>query len=180
MSSPETAVSVVNMVDQVTNSAPATPLFQGLAWFFGVLATVLALAKPLLGIVRQYKTDRTDNARDDADKATFDRQTTQITQLMENVKRIMDERDTWFKEAIELKSRLDHLDGYEETMLRMKDKLSEKDGIIQELRVSIRERDDRIIGLMDDLMKTNDRLHNLEIRLARDEQLNNIDRAGGL
>ena len=65
-------------------------------------------------------------------------------------------------------------------MLRMKDKLSEKDGIIQELRVSIRERDDRIMGLMEDLMKTNDRLHNLEIRLARDEQLNNIDRAEGL
>lgn len=170
----DTVPAVAETISKVSGLDPFT---QGLAWFFGVIVTVLTLAKPFLGLIRQYKLDQVNNARDGADEATFIRQTKQIDALTEEFKKSLEERDLWFKEAtelraqsIELKVRVEKLEGYEEMIDRMKVKLEEKDQIISELRISIKERDERIMTLMQEQLRTNNRIHELEIRLSRDEQ----------
>jgi predicted RNase H-like nuclease (RuvC/YqgF family) len=146
------------------------PVFQGLAWVLGILMALLGLAKPFMSLIRQYKVDKTDSARDDADQATFERQTKQLEKLTSDVDRLMTERNVWFEEATILRGRVEKLEEYEALLDKMKTKLEEKDKIITELRESISERDERIMNLMSDLMKTNDRLHDLEVRLAKDEK----------
>ena len=170
----DTVPAVAETISKVSGLDPFT---QGLAWFFGVIVTVLTLAKPFLGLIRQYKLDQVNNARDGADEATFIRQTKQIDALTEEFKKSLEERDLWFKEAtelraqsIELKVRVEKLEGYEEMIDRMKVKLEEKDQIISELRISIKERDERIMTLMQEQLRTNNRIHELEIRHSRDEQ----------
>jgi len=170
---PGSSALVAQIIQPSVPSIPPTagvdPVFQGLAWVGGILLSILALAKPFMGLVRQYKTDRTDSARDDADKATFDRQTKQIDKLTSDVDRLITERNVWFEEATNLRSRVERLESYEKSMIRMKEKLDEKDTIISELRSAISERDARIMELMQELLKTNDRLRDLEVRLAKDE-----------
>lgn len=166
---PLVAQVVQNPTPMVPPNVGVDPVFQGLAWVAGILLAVLGIAKPFMGLIRQYKTDMTDNARDNADTATFDRLTKQIDKLSADMERVTAERNVWFEEATTLKSRVEKLEGFERSMLRMKDKLDEKDGIIAELRDAISARDARIMELMQELIKTNSRLHDLEIRVARDE-----------
>lgn len=171
---PEATPAVAEVITKATETAAQVhgvdPIFQGLAWVSGILLAVLAIAKPFMGLIRQYKTDGADSARDDADKATFERQTKQIDKLTADVERLLSERDVWFREATELRARVEKLEGYESSMERMKEKLDEKDLTIGELRKAISERDERIMGLMQELIKTNDRLRELEVRLSKDEK----------
>lgn len=155
---------------QLPSQVPAQdPLMQGLAWVLGIVLAVLSLTKPFMGLVKQYKSDRTDSAREDADRATFERLTKQIDKLMMDMDKLMAEKDNWFRQATELKSRVEKLESYEAAHIRMKERLEEKDKTISELRASISQRDDRIMKLMEELNKTNLRLHDLEIRLTKDE-----------
>lgn len=90
-------------------------------------------------------------------------------QLSEMVQKQRTELDTMYvqrnvlqEQMFELRAKVEKLDGCESTVEVLKKKLDEKDQIIAE-------RDTRITKLLEDLMQMKDRVHLLELRLAKDE-----------
>ena len=93
----------------------------------------------------------------------------QITQLSHDVRELVGEKNKWFEEAMALRARVEKLEGYEQLVevLSSKldakdDKLLEKDARIEDLIKQVFDRDTMIHELRE-------RLHSVEIRLARDE-----------
>lgn len=84
------------------------------------------------------------------------KQRTELDNLY-NERKVLQEQ--WF----ELKHKVENLEGCERTVDVLKQKLDEKDKIIAD-------RDSRIAGLLEELLKMKDRVHSLELRLARDEK----------
>lgn len=139
------------------------PVFVGLAWLLGILFMIVALAKPFMGMVRQYRRDNADNARDKADEAVYARLKEQIEQNSTDIRNLIDERNKWHEEAIELRARVTQLESCEQLVKRMKEKLDEKDS-------QLRDREDENRRLMYEIIQLKDRLHQLELRLAEDER----------
>ena len=90
-------------------------------------------------------------------------------QLSEMVQKQRTELDTMYvqrnvlqEQMFELRAKVERLEGCESTVEVLKKKLDEKDQIIAE-------RDTRITKLLEDLMQMKDRVHSLELRLAKDE-----------
>lgn len=90
-------------------------------------------------------------------------------QLSEMVQKQRTELDTMYiqrnvlqEQMFELRAKVEKLEGCESTVEVLKKKLDEKDQIIAE-------RDTRITKLLEDLMQMKDRVHSLELRLAKDE-----------
>lgn len=91
------------------------------------------------------------------------------SQLSEMVQKQRDELDELYKQRREdqeqifqLRLKIDHLEEAEKTVEILKNKLNEKDKIIDE-------KDNKISSLLQDLLQMKDRLHNLELRLKLDE-----------
>lgn len=90
-------------------------------------------------------------------------------QLSEMVQKQRVELDTMYiqrtalqEQMFELRAKVEKLEGYESTVEILKLKLDQKDQIIAE-------RDSRIATLLEELLKMKDRVHQLELRLAKDE-----------
>lgn len=146
------------------------PVVKTLVWGAGVLLMVLAMARPFMALMRQWKVDKANSAADDANISTFERQTKQIDRLIEKVEKLEKEREELYAETVQLRTRVERLEEVELNLKKLREKLLEKDLTIGELRKSIKERDDKIMALMEELVKTNRRVHDLELRLAKDEQ----------
>lgn len=146
------------------------PWTKTITFIIGGVLLMLTMVKPVLSLLRQWKSDKASNAVDDANISTFERQTVQIDRLMEKVDKLEKERALLFEETIDLKARVKRLEGVESNLHQLKDIVTEKDSIITDLRAAIKERDGKIMDLMEELNKTNNRVHELELRLAKDEQ----------
>lgn len=72
------------------------------------------------------------------------------------------QRTTMQEQVFELKSKVEKLEGYESTAEILKQKLDQKDQIIAE-------RDAKISSLIGEMLSMKDRIHELELRLAKDE-----------
>lgn len=144
-------------------SQSGDPVFAGLAWVLGVLLMVLALAKPFMGLVRQYRSDKADNARDDADASVFQRLREEVERNSRDIRALIDEKNMYQKRTIELEAEINKLKESEAAIQRMKEKLDEKDRTI-----SAQDRENR--GLMREIIELKDRLHRLELRLSQDEK----------
>lgn len=90
-------------------------------------------------------------------------------QLSEMVQKQRTELDTMYvqrtvlqEQMFELRAKVEKLEGCESTVEVLKLKLDQKDQIIAE-------RDSRIATLLEELLKMKDRVHQLELRLAKDE-----------
>ena len=90
-------------------------------------------------------------------------------QLSEMVQKQRAELDSMYAQRLdqqnqifELKAKVEKLEGCEGTIEILKQKLDQKDQIIAE-------RDARIASLLEELLKMKDRVHQLELRLSKDE-----------
>lgn len=90
-------------------------------------------------------------------------------QLSEIVQKQRTELDTIYiqrtnlqEQLFELRHKVENLESCEKTVDILKQKLDEKDRIIAE-------RDARIANLLEELLRMKDRVHQLELRLAKDE-----------
>lgn len=72
------------------------------------------------------------------------------------------QRTSLQEQLFELKAKVEKLEGCEGTIEILKQKLDQKDQIIAE-------RDARIASLLEELLKMKDRVHQLELRLSKDE-----------
>ena len=91
------------------------------------------------------------------------------SQLSEQVQKQRDEIDKVYiqrnilqEQVFELRSKVEHLEVYENTINNLKNRLDLKDVIIAE-------RDTRIHDLLHELLQMKDRVHSLELRLKADE-----------
>lgn len=139
------------------------PVLVGLGWVFAVILMLIAIAKPVMGILRQYQTNKADGAKDGADAALFKQLQQQIEVNAKDIRQLIDDRNHWHEEYLTLKSRVAHLEGCEAAMDRMKAKLDQKD-------IELRERDAENRHLMLEIIQLKDRLHALELRLSEDEK----------
>lgn len=139
------------------------PVYSGLLWVFGIILLLIAIAKPIMGVLRQYSSNKVDNARDSADEAVFLRLRQEVERNSKDIRDLIEEKSRWQVEAIELRGRVSQLEQCELLVNQMKSKLDEKDVIIHE-------RDQENRRLMLEILQLKDRLHHLELRLAEDER----------
>lgn len=155
---PDKTAEIIQQAAQNSND----PIFAGLAWVLGVIVLLIAIAKPIMGMVRQYQSNRAESAKDGADEALYKQLKEQIEINSRDIRNLIDERNRWHEEAINLRSRVTQLEEAKLTIERMKQKLDEKDELL-------RERDAENRRLMYEIIQLKDRLHLLELRLADDE-----------
>lgn len=90
----------------------------------------------------------------------------QLSEMVQNQRKELDElykqRRVDQEQIFDLRNKVDHLEEADKTVETLKKKLDQKDQIIAE-------RDARIAGLLEELLKMKDRVHNLELRLKADE-----------
>lgn len=90
----------------------------------------------------------------------------QLSEMVQNQRKELDElykqRRADQEQIFDLRKKVEHLEEADKTVEILKKKLDQKDQIIAE-------RDARIAGLLEELLKMKDRVHNLELRLKADE-----------
>ena len=139
------------------------PVYAAMFWSFGLVMILIAMAKPIMAVLRQYKTNKVDNARDSAEETFYLRLKEEIDLNSHDIRQLIDEKNKWHEEAIELRARVQQLEQCEIAMSKMTKKLDEKEQLI-------RDRDDENRRLMLEILQLKDRLHQLELRLAEDEK----------
>lgn len=139
-------------------------------WLGAVVVGLLAVAKPLMHYVRAYNQDKAANAQSGADaalsgaaSAMYTQLQQQIAQNAEDIRALVREKNEWFQKAMELTARVAKVEEYERTIQSMKARLEEKDLLLAE-------RDAERVALMREIIALKDRLHELELRVVRDEE----------
>ena len=160
------------------------PTFVGLAWVVGIVTLVIAIGKP----IRDYlRSERKANIYENADEAKGEAEAALYRQLAEQLKEYRElantgllERADLFKRIGQLELRSHELDEAREMILHLKEKLDEKDVYIfslveqnQQERarfLAILEMKDGVLISKDEIIQTlTNRLHDLELRVTRDE-----------
>jgi predicted RNase H-like nuclease (RuvC/YqgF family) len=139
------------------------PIIVGLAFVLAVVIILVAIAKPMMSLVKDYKTAGVESAKAGAESTLFEQLQKQIKTNSEAIALLITEKNEWFKKALELEHEVDRLKVFEEMVNSMKARLAEKD-------VAIEKRDDEIRALTRVILEMKDSVHTLEMRLAKDEQ----------
>ena len=159
---------------EVLNSPTAVeaqkdPLVVSIIFVAVCIAAAVGAATPLMGLYRTYKSTRAEGARSEAQQTAaeieaqiFQQMQVTLAQHAEAIRALQADRDKWFAEAFELKHEVERLKVFEQQAASMKKRLEEKDKLIEE-------RDKEIRELTRVILQMKDRIHALELRLARDE-----------
>ena len=158
------------------------PFLLGVKWFGLVVAALLVGAAPVMLYLRKYHVDHVANTRDAATAEVYETLRQQIRDHGDQIHRLNEERATLQAESLSLRARVMELESKEQQMLRLKSQLEECEALIVRLKGKLDCKDemmDRISGenrqLVTEIMALKDRVHELELRLSRDESL--IDRS---
>jgi predicted RNase H-like nuclease (RuvC/YqgF family) len=139
------------------------PIFIGLAFVLGVVILLVAIGKPMMSLVREYKKTGAEGAKSSAETSLFDTLQHQIRFNSEAIEKLVSERNTLFERCMGLEREIDRLKVFEESVTAMKLRLDEKDRIIE-----VREQEIR--SLTRSILEMKDRIHALEIRNVKSEQ----------
>lgn len=138
------------------------PTFTGLAWVLGVILIIIAISKPIMAFVKEYRSNAVDSAKTTTETLLYEQLQRQLTTLSSEVERFRAERNVWYEKANELESEVRRLQSFEKSVESMRLRLDEKDKLIKE-------RDDEIRKLMHEVIDTKEKVHKLELRLQKDE-----------
>ena len=147
---------------QTANASQNDPIVVGLASVLIVVVGVLAIAKPLMSFYREYKKTGVEGSKAEAESTLFHTLQLQIEHNSAAIARLESERTKWFEKATELEAEVHRLSIFEESVKSMKDRLNEKDRIIEARDIEIR-------SLTRSVLEMKDRIHNLELRTVREE-----------
>lgn len=152
-----------NLINTMTEAAgKSDPLSQSVILFLVFLLILITISKPIMGLIRQFRSDKSANAQDDASAALYRNLQNQIEQNARDIREIIIQRDTWQQEAVHLRTRVERLDYVEQSMKKMEAKLIEKE-------TKLEQRDIENRSLVATILEMKDRIHSLELRLADDE-----------
>lgn len=135
----------------------------GLQWFGAMAAVAMAAFYPFLKMWRSYGETRAASAQDGAAGVLYQQLSNQLTEQKRALDEVYMRYNDLVKENAVLTVRVSKLEECETMIERMKVKLDEKDRIIAE-------RDSEVRGLMKEIIDLKDRIHQLEMRVAQDEQ----------
>ena len=139
------------------------PLILSIVFVLAVVIGLVAIAKPLMGLYREYKNTGMEGAKSEAEAFLFTQLQSQIENNTRSIERLQEERNRWFEKATQFEREIDRLKVFEEMVASMKARLDEKDQIISMRDAEIRE-------LTRNILSMKDRLHALELRLLQDER----------
>lgn len=145
------------------------PLVIGLAFVVAVIILILVGSPFVARAIKTWKEANSDGQVDDARKVLFEQLQIQVKQNGEDIRMLVAEKRELEQETSELRKEVQRLTSMEELVEKLKTRLSEKDEMIEKLRDDISRRDEyeRIRNIEFAGMK--DKIHELEMRLARDE-----------
>ena len=158
------------------------PFLMGAKWFGLVVAALLVGAAPVMLYLRKYHVDHLANSRDAATAEVYETLRQQIRDHGDQIHRLNEERAVLQAESLSLRARIVELEGKEHQLnrlkaqiddsealiVRLKDKLDCKDEVLEKLSNENRQ-------LITEILALKDRVHELELRLSRDEHL--LDRS---
>ena len=157
-------------MNEVTNLAASAitqnqhdPWVSGLVFVLAIVILLITIARPIMGLVKNYKSDKAETARAEAETTLFEQLKIQLESNTKAIEELNKEKEKWFRLATELENEVKRLKLFEEMVNSMKGRLDEKDRVIEE-------RDNEIRALNRIILEMKDAIHNLEIRLMRDEQ----------
>ena len=164
------------------------PFLMGVKWFGLVVAAFLVGAAPIMLYLRKYHVDHVANSRDAATAEVYETLRQQIRDHGDQIHRLNEERATLQAESLSLRARIVELEGKEHQLNRLKAQLDDSEALIARLKEKLDGKDELLEKLstenrqlITEIMALKDRVHELELRLSRDERL--IDRSlapGGL
>lgn len=156
-----TTEKVAETLVQATHASP-DPVYYGMGWVLGFVVIVIALARPIMSMARMYQANKASGARDGADTALYNQLKEQIEVNSKDIRTLIEERNKYHEESLNLKIRVGQLEEAEKAVARMKEKLDFKDELL-------RKRDEENRRLMMEIIDLKDRLHALELFMAGDK-----------
>lgn len=139
------------------------PIFMGLGFVLALVIVLLAVAVPIITLVKSIKDSRTDASKANAETALYEQLRAQIDKNSADIERLSAEKEEWYRRALHLEKEVDRLKLFEESVNNMRKRLDEKDTIIARKDLMLEELNRTIADLKD-------KIHSLEIRLTQDEQ----------
>ena len=140
------------------------PVVSSLLFVFIIVIVLFLLAKPLMSLVKDAKGLPSAESKMKAEESLFNQLREQVIANQEAIKLLNSEKDKWFETAHQLEKDVERLKQFESMVEVMKKKLNEKDKIIADQNAENKR-------LMFELLQLKDRIHELELRLTRDESL---------
>lgn len=162
MSDPNTTAVLLAAAEAATKNQD--PTFSSFLFVGLIVALLVIFARPLMSIVKDAKGLNAAEAKLSAEESLFDQLRKQVEANQIAIEKLNSEKDKWFEKAHQLEKEVQRLQYFEAQVKTMKEKLDEKDA-------QIAERDAENKRLMFELLQLKDRLHELELRLTRDESL---------
>ena len=160
--SAEAAAILSEVTKQTADASQHDPIVVGLAFVLIVVVGVLAIAKPLMSFYREYKKTGVEGTKAEAESALFHTLQQQIELNSVAIAKLEIDKTKWFEKATELEVEVQRLRLFEESVKSMKERLNEKDRIIEARDIEIR-------SLTHSVLEMKDRIHNLELRTVREE-----------
>ncbi len=152
------------------------PFIVGVKWFGLVVAALLVGAAPVMLYLRKYHVDHVANSRDAATAEVYETLRQQIRDHGDQIHRLSEERTRQETETSALRTRLVELEASELMLQRVKAQLEETDALNRRLKDKLDRKDANIEKLSDEnrqllaeILHLKDRVHELELRLAKDD-----------
>ena len=160
--SAEAAATLLEATRQTADLSTHDPIVVGVAFVTLVVIGGLGIAKPLMSFYREYKKTGVEGAKAEAETSLFSTLQVQIEHMSDSIRRLEEDKMKWFERATTLEEEVRRLGVFEESVKAMKDRLNEKDKVIEARDIEIR-------SLTRSILDMKDRIHNLEMRTVKDE-----------
>lgn len=142
------------------------PIISSILFVFMIVVVLLIFARPLMSLVKDAKGFSAAESKMQAEESLFNQLRTQVDANQIAIEKLNSEKDAWVERATKLEREVDRLKHFEQMVESMKKKLDEKDEIITRQNAENKQ-------LMLEILQLKDRIHELELRLTRDEQMIN-------
>lgn len=167
-----TPTLVATAVEANKHDPWVTGLFLILAGIAILMVILIMVARPVLSLLKEARSNTVDSAKSDAESYLYTQLKDQVESMMAEINSLKLDREAWFKKAFEMQGEVDRLKQFEKNFESMRQRLNAKDKIIEE-------RDTEVRRLMALILDMKDRIHQLEVRIIKDEQLGLLQTALG-
>lgn len=139
------------------------PIYVGLTFVLGVVIILIAISKPIMNLVKEYKSTGVDSSRAAAESKLFDQLSAQLDKNSKDILQLVEEKNEYFQRATKLEYEVERLRIFETQIVEFKVQIAEKND-----QLAIRENEVRELNAL--LRTMGERIHVLELRLERDEK----------
>lgn len=148
-------------VSQVAQSPD--PMWVGLSFVLAIVILVVAIARPIMGLFKDFKQVKVDDAKTDAESTLYDQLQGQILANTTAISMLETQRTSLLQKTINLEGEVRRLQIFEGMVADLKHSMSQQ-------QATIDLKDKQIIEFMTVILQLKDQVHKLELRLLQDER----------